>query len=195
MANLGECIEAGSLSATIELVIASREGIAGIEIARSRGLDVKIAAQADFESTDSRHDQITQWITAAGIDLVCLCGYTNWLRLDPPLQGRVINIHPALLPDFGGKGMYGSHVHRAALSAGKRFSGCTVHFVDEQYDHGPTILQRACSVRTDDDEHSLAARVFEQECLAYPEAIRLIALNRVVLEHDQVRILPETIPA
>lgn len=192
MMNLADRIDDRTLEADIELVIASSPDIAGVERAKSRGLDVRIAALPDFATEADRHDEITRWITGAEIDLVCLCGYLHLVRLDETLQGRVINIHPALLPEFGGPGMYGKHVHRAVLAAGKILSGCTVHFVDEQYDHGPTILQRTCPVRPNDDAETLAARVFEQECLAYPEAIRLIIEQRVTLEDGCVRILPET---
>lgn len=192
MTNLADRIDDGMLDADVELVIASHPAIAGVEHAKAHGFDVRIAAPTDYATEGERHDDITRWISQADIDLVCLCGYLHLVRLDEPLQGRVINIHPALLPEFGGRGMYGKHVHRAVLAAGKMFSGCTVHFVDEQYDHGPMILQRTCPVKSDDDDETLAARVFEQECLAYPEAIRLIIDRRVTLEDGRVRILPET---
>lgn len=182
--NLHDRVREGSLPASIELVIASRGDIAGVLRARERGLAVRIADRRDFSSEPSLHDQITDWLSAARIDLVCLCGYLRWFRVDPPFRGRVINIHPALLPRFGGKGMHGEHVHRAVLDARERGSGCTVHFVDDQYDHGPIILQRPCPVLPYDTAQSLAARVFEQECLAYPEAIRAIAEGRVTLEKD-----------
>ncbi|MHC4415480.1 MAG: phosphoribosylglycinamide formyltransferase [Planctomycetota bacterium] len=188
--NLVDRIEAGSLPASVELVVSSRRGAPGVELARQRGLDVRTAARRDFTTEDELHDAITSWLLEKGVELVCLCGYLRWLRVDGPFQGRVMNIHPALLPDFGGKGMYGLRVHRAVLETGRNISGCTVHFVDDQYDHGPIILQRLCPVLPDDDEHSLAARVFEQECRAYPEAICLFAGGRLRLEHCRVRVLP-----
>jgi phosphoribosylglycinamide formyltransferase-1 len=164
--NLADRIDAGDLDAKVVLVIASREGIAGVERARARGLDVRVL-------TDD--DAIYAALREASVDLVCLCGYLRLLRIEPDFEGRIINIHPALLPDFGGPGMYGDRVHAAVLAAGWTESGCTVHLVDEQYDHGPVILQRRCPVLPDDDVDTLAARVFEQECVAYPEAIRRIA--------------------
>ena len=105
-----------------------------------------------------------------------------------------MNIHPALLPRFGGPGMYGHHVHRAVLRAGETVSGCTVHFVDEEYDHGPIILQRECPVLPDDSPETLAARVFEQECRAYPEAVRLFAEGRLHIRGERVEILPKGKP-
>jgi folate-dependent phosphoribosylglycinamide formyltransferase PurN len=99
-----------------------------------------------------------------------------------------MNIHPSLIPAFCGRGFYGHHVHEAVLAYGVKITGCTVHFADNQYDHGPIILQRAVPVWDDDTPESLAARVFEQECEAYPEAIRLYAAGRLQLEGRRVRI-------
>lgn len=181
MMNLADRIDEGSLAAQIELVIASRERIAGVELARERGFDVRIASPKRFEITDALDDAVGEWLKEKSIDLVCMCGYLRLMRIDEPFVGRVLNIHPALLPKFGGKGMYGLNVHRAVLTAGERMSGCTVHWVDEHYDHGPTILQRTCDVRKDDDERSLAARVFTEECIAYPEAIAQFARGRITM--------------
>ena len=165
--NLADHIADGTLPASIAVVIASRPDAPGVARARDRGLDVRVARP-------TMHDQITAALREHEVDLVCLCGYLHWLRVDEPFADRVINIHPALLPDFGGTGMYGLRVHRAVLEAERDVSGCTVHFVDDQYDHGPIILQRTCPVLPGDDAQTLADRVFEQECIAYPDAIRLI---------------------
>lgn len=182
--NIADRIEDGSLPASVELVIASREDIPGVERARARGLDVRVPPRGP-----TGDDQITAWIEDVGADLVCLCGYLRLVRIDAPLVGRTINIHPALLPDFGGRGMYGNHVHRAVLDSGRTFSGCTVHVVDEAYDHGPILLQRPCPVLPGDDVERLAARVFDEECIAYPDAIRLIAEGRVRIDDGGVEIL------
>jgi formyltetrahydrofolate-dependent phosphoribosylglycinamide formyltransferase len=188
--NLCERIDGGMLDGEVAIVIASRSDVPGVERARQRGLPVRVAGRRDFPSEQAMHDAITRWLLGAHVDLVCLCGYLRWLRIDPPLAGRVINIHPALLPAFGGQSMHGEHVHAAVLASGARESGCTVHFVDEQYDHGPIILQRRCPVLRGDTIESLAARVFEQEQLAYPEAISLFAEGRLKVEHGQVVRLP-----
>jgi phosphoribosylglycinamide formyltransferase-1 len=190
--NLADRIDDGSIPATIELVISSRADAPGVQRAAARGLPLRIARGSDFESEDQLHATITTWLAEAAVDLVCLCGYLRWMRIEPRFVGRVINIHPALLPRFGGKGMFGPRVHKAVLAAGCSTSGCTVHFVDEQYDHGPTILQRVCPVLPGDDVHSLAERVFTEECLAYPEAIRLIACGQVRLTGGHVEILPRS---
>lgn len=190
LVNIVDRIEEGSLAASVELVISSRATVTGVKVAAQRGLDVRIAARRDFTNEERLHDAITSWLIERHIDLVCLCGYLRWLRIDEPFQGRVMNIHPALLPEFGGRGMYGLAVHRAVLAAGRKFSGCTMHFVDDQYDHGPIILQRVCPVQDGDDEHSLAARVFDEECLAYPQAIDLFASGRLRLVGGRAQIAP-----
>ncbi len=188
--NILDQIDGGELNATVDLVIASRGEIAGVELAQARGLDVRIIRQHDFASEDDMHDSISAAITEKRIELVCLCGYLRWFRVDEPLIGRVMNIHPALLPNFGGQGMHGQIVHQAVLDSGRRFSGCTVHFVDDEYDHGPIVLQRTCPVLADDDHASLASRIFTLECQAYPEAIRLFAARRLVVDSGRVQILP-----
>jgi formyltetrahydrofolate-dependent phosphoribosylglycinamide formyltransferase len=124
-------------------------------------------------------------------DLVCMAGFLQLLPIPDDFAGRVMNIHPALIPAFCGKGFYGHRVHEAALQHGVKVSGCTVHFADNVYDHGPIILQRAVPVLDDDTPDTLAARVFEQECEAYPEAIRLFAEGRLRVEGRRVRVGPE----
>ncbi len=188
--NIVDRIDSGSLSAQVELVISSRSSAAGNDLARQRGLDVRVVTISACGDESAVHDTISSALTECRIDLVCLCGYLRWFRVDPEFRARVMNIHPALLPDFGGRGMHGAAVHRAVLAAQRNFSGCTVHFVDEHYDHGPTILQRVCPVLPDDDPDSLAARVFEQECLAYPQAIGLFAANRLHCASGRVEIRP-----
>lgn len=188
--NLADHIRSGRLAASIAGVIASREDCPGVAKARMLGLPVHVASRSAFASEQIMHDQTTRWIVEARTDLVCLCGYLRFLRVDAPLKDRVINIHPALLPDFGGQGMYGQHVHQAVLASGHKESGCTVHVVDEQYDHGPTILQRRCPVLPNDTPDTLAARVFEQECIAYPAAIQQFAAGRISIKSGQVCIQP-----
>lgn len=190
--NILDQIEAGKLNATVEFVIASRSEIAGIERLKKRGYEVNIIRKRDYETEDQMHDAISDALTTNQIDLVCLCGYLRWIRIDDAFRNRVINIHPALLPDFGGKGMHGINVHRAVLQAKRKVSGCSVHFVDEQYDNGPVILQRPCHVLKSDTPDSLAERVFEEECLAYPQAIRLYAAGQLAIKNQRVVISPIT---
>jgi phosphoribosylglycinamide formyltransferase-1 len=163
--NLLDAVQRGELHARIALVISSDAGAPGVARCRERGLDVivmpgVIPAKA-LEATLADH----------AIDAVALCGYLKLLRVPDRYRGRIVNIHPALLPKFGGKGMHGLHVHAAVLEAGEPESGCTVHLVDSTFDTGPILLQRRCPVLPGDTPEALAARVFQEECRAYPEAI------------------------
>ena len=192
MLNIADCIERGTLAATVRVVISSRAEAPAVHRARERGLDVRVAARSDFAGEDEMHDVITSWLLEGLVDLVCLAGYLRWFRVDPSFKNRVMNLHPALLPDFGGHGMYGATVHRAVLDSGATVSGCTVHFVDDRYDHGPIILQRTCPVLPGDDANHLAGRVFEQELIAYPHAIGLFATDRLSIRDGSVNVLAET---
>ena len=125
---------------------------------------------------------------AARVDLVVMGGFLKHVLIPADFENRVVNIHPALIPAFCGQGFYGHRVHEAVLEAGARISGCTVHFVDNLYDHGPVILQRTVPVLDDDTPDRLAARVFSAECEAYPEALRLIAGGKVTIDDGSVRI-------
>lgn len=169
--NLQEKIEAGSLDGRIEVVVSSRPEVKGVERSKALGLPTRIIPRRDL-SADAFQNAVTEAV--AGMDLVCMAGFLSLWRIPEEMIGCVVNIHPALLPAFGGHGMYGRRVHEAVLSAGSHESGCTVHFCDNQYDHGPIILQRKIAVRPDDTPDSLAQRVFAEECVAYPEAIRRI---------------------
>ena len=188
--NLLEKRDHGELAIDVPIVISSRTNAPGNDKARSRGLRVEVVQRRDFPSEKALHDRITALLRESGVKLVCLCGYLRWLHIAPEFQGKVMNIHPALLPEFGGHSFHGEAVHRAVLASGATESGCTVHFVDEHYDHGPIILQKRCPVLPGDTPETLAARVFQLECEAYPEAIRLFAAGRLRVEGDRVVVLP-----
>ena len=174
--NLLESIRDGGLDASIAVVIADREGIKGIQRCRDAGLEVIVITGPD------RDDRIDAELDRRDIDLVCLCGYLRHFRIPSHRTGRIMNIHPSLLPRHGGRGMYGDRVHQSVLASGDRTSGCTVHFVDDQYDHGPVILQRECPVQPADTADQLASRVFAEETIAYPEAIGMVLSGRAVME-------------
>jgi formyltetrahydrofolate-dependent phosphoribosylglycinamide formyltransferase len=169
--NLQDRIERGELPATIVTVLSTRTGVPAIERARARGLPTREIDPLPRESLDDRVDQALREVN---VDLVVLAGYLRLFRVDA-WRGRCINIHPALLPRHGGKGLWGHHVHEAVLAAGDVESGCTVHWVDAEYDHGATILQRRCPVLPGDSPDTLATRVFAEELEALPEAIQRIA--------------------
>lgn len=188
--NLLGCIARKELPARVEVVVSSRDGVRGIEIARAAGLPVTVIPRREFPSVDAFSDAVWAAIAPYEVDLVILAGFLAKLAIPTAFEGRVMNIHPSLLPLFGGRGFYGDRVHRAVLEAGVKVSGCTVHFVDEEYDAGPIILQRCVPVLDDDTPESLAHRVFAEECRAYPEAIRLYAEGRLRIEGRRVRVLP-----
>lgn len=188
--NLIDQIAAGTLNARIERVIASRPGIGGIAHAVAAKIPVDVVDRKAFPDVAAFSRAVFEKLKPASVDLVCLGGWLSLLEVPTRWNGRVMNIHPALLPAFGGKGMFGRNVHEAVLSAGCRVSGCTVHFVDATYDTGPIVLQRPCEVRPDDTPETLAARVFEEEMKAYPEAIRLFQQGRLKMKGGRVEIAP-----
>lgn len=172
MVNLQQTIERGELAARIVVVISSREDVAGVQRARELGLPVHVVSRKQCADVEEFSDRIFSIIRDAGAELVCLAGFLSLLRIPDDFRGRVLNIHPALLPKFGGKGMYGHHVHEAVIAAGEVESGCTVHHCTNVYDEGQMLVQRRVPVLPGDTADTLAARIFEQECIAYPEAIR-----------------------
>lgn len=185
--NLHEIIQRGNLPATIERVISSRSKATGVARVQKAGLSVTVLDRNDLGACEFQN-QLTHTLlefandSGPGEPLICMAGFLSLWRIPVELIGRVINIHPALLPDFGGPGMYGHHVHEAVLAAGRSESGCTVHFCDNVYDHGPIIVQRRVPVLPGDTPDLLAERVFAQECIAYPEAIRMLSNGHVRLE-------------
>lgn len=162
--NLLDAIEAGELRAEVSGVIASRPCV-GVERAQARGLEARVVRGM------IPAERLLELVDAHRASWVVLCGYLQRIDVPDGLAGRIVNIHPALLPKFGGPGMYGDRVHRAVLDAGETESGCTVHLCDAEYDTGPIVLQERCPVLPDDTVETLAARVFELECRAYPKAL------------------------
>jgi len=129
----------------------------------------------DFSSSAEFDKAQAEWLDGQRVDLVCMAGYLKFWTIPDRFRHRVINIHPALLPKYGGKGFYGKRVHQAVLDAGESESGCTVHFADNIYDHGSVILQHTVPVLPADTSDTLGTRVFDRERAAYPEAVNLIA--------------------
>ncbi len=182
--NLIDEIDRGQLNAQIKLVVSSNPTAFGLERANKAAIPTAVVTKKDFDTPARMSQHVFDLVRDAGADLVCLAGYLSLLEIPDDFATRVINIHPALLPAFGGTGMYGRRVHEAVLAAGCKVSGPTVHFCDQTYDTGPIIVQRTCPVLEGDTPDTLAQRVFEQECIAYPEAIRLIAADRVNTNQD-----------
>jgi phosphoribosylglycinamide formyltransferase 1 len=186
--NLIDRVADGTLPARIVQVVSSKPNVLAIERAQNAGLPVADIERGSFATIDDFSQATFDLCRRSGAELVCLGGFLQLLRIPADYQLKVTNIHPALLPAFGGKGMYGHHVHEAVLRYGAKVSGCTVHFLDDQYDHGPIIAQRAVEVRDDDTPDTLAARVFRAECELYPEVIRAIVEGRVTVDGRSVRV-------
>ncbi len=175
----------------IALLVASKEGIYAIERAKKHGIDYIVRNKKEYPSVEEMYDDIVAELRKRGVDYVVLAGYLsmlgeNFVRAFPD---RIINIHPSLIPSFCGKGNYGINVHRAALEYGVKISGLTVHFVDEHYDTGAIILQRAVPVEEGDTPETLQARILEEEHKALPEAVKLLTTGRIVKTGRKVTIL------
>ncbi len=171
-------------------VISSRDGVKGLEYAAAAGVPSLVLTPPRPRDPEHYGRMIGQALQDHGVDLVVMAGFLQLWRIPDQYVDRVMNIHPSLLPSFGGEGYYGHHVHEAVLAAGVKVSGCTVHFADNAYDQGPIIVQRCVPVGIDDTPDTLADRVFVEECRAYPEAIRLFAENRLRREGRRVAVLP-----
>ncbi len=170
LANLLDRIATGSLAAAIVTVVSSRADVRAVDIARTAGLPLRILPPAG-RAGDEWSGDVFAACRDANANLVVMAGFLHLVKVPTDFVGRVVNIHPSLLPAFGGRGFHGLHVHRAVLDRGCTVSGCTVHLVDDEYDHGRILLQRIVPVLPDDTPESLAARVFAAECVALPAAL------------------------
>jgi len=186
--NLIDKISAGELNATIGLVIGSRDALAAAGRAGGAGLDYQVVRRKDFADVEAFSNEMFSRCAGSGAELVVCAGWLSLLRIPAAWRAKVVNVHPALLPSFGGQGMFGEHVHRAVIDHGCKVSGCTVHFVDDHYDNGPIIIQQTCAVLENDTPKSLAERVQACERDALPKAIRLIAAGRVAVDGRRVRV-------
>jgi phosphoribosylglycinamide formyltransferase-1 len=163
--NFFRCIDAGALRAEIVLVVASKE-CRGAEIGRARGVETRVIPWREHTKAS-----VEAMLRGAGAHWCVLAGYLHLLPVPASFAGRVVNIHPALLPKFGGAGMYGHRVHQAVLDAGETRTGCTVHLCDDEYDRGAIVAQASCEVLPGDTADTLAARVFALETALYPAAL------------------------
>ena len=186
--NLCEQIDAGRVPAEVVVVVSSKPEAFGLERARRRGVPAIAVPRRDYRSLDAFNDALHAALAPYDVDLVSLLGFLSLFQLRGRYAGRAINVHPALIPAFSGHGFYGRRVYEAVLAAGVKLTGATVHFTDDEYDHGPILLQEAVPVRDDDTPDTLAARVQAVERRLVPEAIRLIAEGRVAVEGRRVRI-------
>lgn len=180
--NIFSRIDAGGLPAEVAVVISSKAKAYGLERARRRGIPAIAVPRRELPDIDAFNTALHEELKPFAVDLVALLGFLSLFQLRGIYEGRTINVHPALIPAFCGAGFYGRRVHEAVLASGVKVSGATVHFSDEEYDHGPILLQEAVPVLEGDTPERLAARVLAVEHRLVPEAIRLIAEGRVRIE-------------
>lgn len=193
MQNIMDKTDQGYLNTEIVLCISSKDGVKGLERAKARDVPTMV-----IESKNFRENKVTNWaamsaainehVLAAKPDLVVLAGFMCLYEVPTELESKVMNIHPALIPAFCGQGMYGEKVHQAVVKKGVKLTGCTVHFVTNEYDAGPIIVQKTCPVYDTDTPEDVQKRVFEVECEAFPEAIRLYGEGRLNVEGSIVQV-------
>ncbi|HEB90262.1 MAG TPA: phosphoribosylglycinamide formyltransferase [Deltaproteobacteria bacterium] len=187
--NLFEQIDRG-LPAEVVCVLSSKKTAYGLKRAEKRGIPAIAVPRRDHRDVTAFNDALHEALDRHDPDLVCLLGFLSPFELRGRYEGRALNVHPALIPAFSGKGFYGHHVHEAVLESGVKLTGATVHFVSAGYDEGPILLQDTVPVEEDDTPESLAARVQALERRLLPEAVRLIAEGRVRIEGGRTRIAP-----
>lgn len=180
--------EAGELPVEFKLVISSNPAAKGLAFASEAKIPTLVEEKKKGLADEDYSRRIFDPLRASGAKYVVMGGFLKHVLIPPDFENRVINIHPALIPAFCGHGMYGLYVHTAVLAYGAKVSGCTVHFVDNEIDHGPIILQHTVPVLDDDTPQVLAARVFTAECIALPEALRHLAAGKVRVEGRRVRV-------
>ncbi|MCC6705306.1 MAG: phosphoribosylglycinamide formyltransferase [Thermomicrobiales bacterium] len=171
--NLLRAIERGTLSASVVAVVSSKPGVRGLEIAQAAGIPATVIERRGFADDAAFTSAILDWLAPFAPNLIVHAGFLRKLHIPTSWEGRMINIHPSLIPESGamGKGFWGDRVHTAVIASGAKWSGATVHLVDNEYDHGPVLAKAIVPVMPDDTTEALAARVFAAECRLYPQAI------------------------
>ena len=181
----------GNILGKIVMVFSNNPNCGAIKFAEENSIPIIIINAARYPNTHTRDEFLLETCLKAEIDLICLAGFMKMLpqNIVKQYEYRILNIHPGLLPEFGGKGFYGTRVHEAVINMGKRESGATVHFVDEIYDHGPIILQKKVEVMETDTPESLAARVLKLEHELFPEVVKAFCENKIIMENNKPKIL------
>jgi phosphoribosylglycinamide formyltransferase-1 len=187
-----DAAKSGEIDAQVVVVISNNSTAGALERARRHHIEALHLSARQFASGEEFDRALLDALVTRRVDMVILAGYMKLLSpsVVRAFHYRILNIHPALLPCFGGTGMYGLRVHQAVITSGARYSGVTVHLVDEQYDHGPIVAQRVVPVGDDDTPETLARKVLQQEHQIYKEVIQLFAEDRIRVEGRRVRVLP-----
>ena len=181
----------GNIPGKIIMVFSNNPNCGAIKFAEENLIPIFIINAAQYPNPHTRDEFLLETCLKAEIDLICLAGFMKMLpqNIVKQYEYRILNIHPGLLPEFGGKGFYGTRVHEAVINTGKSESGATVHFVDEIYDHGPIILQKKVEVMETDTPESLAARVLKLEHELFPEVVKAFCENKIIMENNKPKIL------
>jgi len=189
-AALLKAIDEGRLDAAIHLLISNNAEAKALDLAKERGIPIQVINKRDFPDRPAFLKAMQDALRFRSVGFICLAGYMKKIPIEiiQDYKHRILNVHPALLPSFGGKGMFGHHVHEAVLKNGCKVSGVTVHLVDEEYDRGPIVAQRCVPVEEGDTPDTLAARVLKVEHVLFPEAIQLFAQGRVAVEGQRTVI-------
>ncbi|MDG1874673.1 MAG: phosphoribosylglycinamide formyltransferase [Mariniblastus sp.] len=184
--NLLDVHQQGRLDCEIGLVISSSASAGGLKFAQQSNIPSNVIIRKDYADTATYSEAMFELCRTSNIDLVVMGGFLKRVKIPADFINRVINIHPSLIPAFCGKGNYGIRVHTNVIEYGVKLSGCTVHYVDDHYDHGPIIAQETVPVLNDDEPETLAGRVFEKECQLYPEIVNAIANGRITVSGRRV---------
>lgn len=185
-----DAVEKGELCAEIKIVISNNSKAFALERARKHNIQALHLSHKQFATPEEFDDRLLAVLKENQIDMILLAGYMKILSptIIRAYRNKILNIHPALLPHFGGPGMYGTHVHEAVIKSGVKISGVTVHIVDEIYDHGAIVMQKAVEVKDNDTPESLAERVLKVEHQTYKEAVQLFAEDRVEIKDNRVYV-------
>lgn len=192
MQSIVDAVERGDLDITVALVVSNKTDAGVLDRARVHGIPFIVLDPRSYAEEEVYTEELLGHLESHGVNFVALAGYLRKIpaRVVTRFKGRMLNIHPALLPSFGGKGYYGLKVHRAVLEHGAQWSGATVHLVDEEYDTGPIVIQEPVKVEPDDTPESLAARVLKTEHRIYPMALKIFAEGRARIEGRRVFVEP-----
>ena len=188
LSNILDCVSKGTLDVEVCLVVSSRSKVGGLEIAKSAGIEIQVVPTGSFDSPDQYRDEMFRRSRELGVHYVVMAGFLKHVLIPSDFTNRVVNIHPSLIPAFCGKGMYGNRVHQAVVDSGVTVSGCTVHFVDNEFDHGPIIYQQAVEVAEGDSAEDVRQRVFAAECEAYPKVLRWLNAGRISVDGSVVNV-------
>lgn len=186
--NILDCVSTGSLDVDVCLVVSSHANVGGIEVARAAAIETQIVMKSIFTSPEGYCLEMFRRCRELDVDYVVMAGFLKHVLIPNDFTNRVVNIHPSLIPAFCGKGMYGSRVHQAVVEAGVTESGCTIHFVDNEFDHGPIIYQQTVPIARDDVAEDVRARVFVAECEAYPKVLRWLVAGRISVDGSVVTV-------